>query len=53
MENTYEFEFWFYDSDKPLYILHDKDYFDIVMLHMLVEFEVDIKNIKDWKINKL
>jgi hypothetical protein len=53
MTEEFEFEFTFYNSDEPLYILHDNDHFDATMLHMLVEFEVDIKDIKNWKINKL
>jgi hypothetical protein len=52
-ENTHEFEFFFYNSDEPLYILHDKNYFDVTMLQMLLEFEVDLKNIIEWNINKL
>ena len=52
-EIEYEFEFTFYNSDEPLYILHNKDYFDPTMLHMLVEFEVEIENIKEWNITKL
>lgn len=52
-EMEYEFEFLFYNSDEPLYILHDKDYFDPTMLHMLVEFEVEIEDIKEWSITKL
>ena len=49
----YEFEFTFYNSDKPLYLLHDKGYFNPTMLHMLLEFNVDIETIKHWKIAKL
>lgn len=52
-KQEYEFEFNFYNNDEPRYILHDVDYFDSTMLHMLVEFKVHIANIKDWKITKL
>lgn len=53
LEMEHEFEFTFYNSDEPLYILHNKNYFDPTMLSMLVEFEVDIKDIKEWSITKL
>jgi len=52
-ENTYEFEFLFFHSDEPFYVLHEVDHFDITMLRMLVEFEVDISDIKQWNITKL
>jgi len=52
-ENTYEFEFLFFHSDEPFYVLHEADHFDITMLHMLLEFEVDISDIKQWNITKL
>lgn len=50
---NYEFEFTFYNSNESLYVLHDKDHFDPTMLHMLVEFKVEISNIKQWQITKL
>lgn len=51
-EHEYEFEFTFYHSDEPLYILHDQNHFDPTMLHMLVEFEVDLADIKQWTVTK-
>jgi hypothetical protein len=53
MATQYEFRFNFYDRSEPEYILHYNDHIDVTMLHMLVEFKVDINNIKDFKITKL
>ena len=52
-ENEYEFEFTFYHSDEPFYVLHDQNHFDPTMLHMLIEFEVDVADIKQWTVTKL
>ena len=52
-ESNYEFEFLFFHSDEPFYVLHEVDHFDITMLRMLVEFEVNISDIKQWNISKL
>jgi len=41
-ESNYEFEFLFFHSDEPFYVLHEVDH-----------FEVDISNIKEWNITKL